>query len=505
MDAWDELVKIAVIGTERQSPKGVDAPGAAGELLRRLDGSDRESAFLTSTGVLAVCRRAGFVPAAGSEALPDPAMADDVPACGSAAADRLGRMLAGEHRELLPEWLDALAQARKRAPHRSLPELLELGRTTANLRPLIEPVLGLRGQWLMARNPDWQWSAPSDDESAWQTGSRDARISLLRRLRQSNAARARELLAGTWSQEPPEDRAAFISVLQIGLGPEDEPFLESALDDRRKEVRKTAAALLTQIAGSQLVSRMRERIKPLMSISASRRGARIDLTLPAAPDKGLERDSAGPVGAGEKAWSLRQMLAAVPPAEWTQSGAMPSDLIRAALKHEWKDALLEGWAQAAVNHRDSAWAEALLSGWILELGVDDVVGQGDAAESLMGVLQPESRERVLTPLLLKVRGPIHHGPLIVLLRAARHRWSATFTRLVADALRSQIARYSDGQDYNLRAIVPELGRYMEPDSVAALSSGWPDQSAAWAHWNSTIDQLLSTVQFRHDMLKEIRQ
>ena len=53
----------------------------------------------------------------------------------------------------------------------------------------------------------------------------------------SATRRPRAQLTATWSSEPPEHRAALLPQLAVGLGPADEALLDTALDDRRKEVR----------------------------------------------------------------------------------------------------------------------------------------------------------------------------------------------------------------------------------------------------------------------------
>src|SRR5258706_42495 len=60
---------------------------------------------------------------------------------------------------LVPEWLGALSSAGRRAPAALLPDLLELGRTQADLRAAILPALDRRGGWLAAQNPDWSYAS----------------------------------------------------------------------------------------------------------------------------------------------------------------------------------------------------------------------------------------------------------------------------------------------------------------------------------------------------------
>ena len=107
------------------------------------------------------------------------------------------------------------------------------------------PLLGRRGHWLAAQNPDWAWAigGTADDEKIWQVGESGARLLFLQRLRRTNPVHARELLAATWKEETPEDRAGFIAILETGLSPEDEPFLEAALDDVANKLFRNGSLL----------------------------------------------------------------------------------------------------------------------------------------------------------------------------------------------------------------------------------------------------------------------
>ncbi|MFF7891162.1 DUF5691 domain-containing protein [Streptomyces sp. NPDC007907] len=281
-DAWEGLVTTALLGTARRTPPGV-APGPGAP-----------AALLDAAAVETVRRRAGLRPARAAER-PQPAPRDTRPPLPSAAARRLAMLLAdrpgpsgGGRRgtapdltELLPQWL-AAANARGFAPPpHLLPALLDAARGRTDLRPAALEFAGPRALWLARLNPDWRFALratpggsaalpqPEDDDRVqrlWQEGLFAERVALLSALRSREPAAARDLLATTWSTERAEDRLMFLDSLRAGLGPDDEPFLEQALADRSRNVRATAAELLSALPGSALAARMAARAAACVAI-----------------------------------------------------------------------------------------------------------------------------------------------------------------------------------------------------------------------------------------------
>src|SRR5439155_11236398 len=110
---------------------------------------------------------------------------------------------------------------------------------------------------------DWSYasSVPAaestvDDADTWELGAIPSRVGYLARLREREPSRARELLAAAWDEEAPDDRAALLGALETGLSPTDEPLLERALDDRRRQVRAVALDLLARLPGGAWGQRM---------------------------------------------------------------------------------------------------------------------------------------------------------------------------------------------------------------------------------------------------------
>lgn len=516
-DLWPELIAAALLGTARRAFTPPPATGPLGAALAQIASADHADALLGTAALVAVFQQAGRLPGQAGATL-EPSAPDDLPACPPGAVQHLSAMLAGTQRTLLPEWLAALTAAGRRVPPAYLPALLDLGRTQPELCPALLPALGARGAWLAAQNPAWAYvparlAAGQGDAAelaaAWDTGTRAARGALLIEMRQRTPALARELIQRSWASEKADDRAAFLAAFEHGLSDDDEPLLEGMLDDRSKEVRRTAAGLLARLPTSRLVARMRERAQIMLSWAPAEparllrlkgaRPAQLACTPPAAYDPAWQRDVIEPKPPahmqklGERAWWLQQILGHVPPAGWSkQWGIHPDELIAQAARGDWQHALIEGWRAAALAHRDADWAEALL--------------RHDAgAAELLGALPAERQEALLLDILRGDCTPLHKHPVLELLRKTAHPWSAELTRAVLRTLHRHMRRWRDTFDYQLRgALTDEFARRIPPAMLAELAAGWPDEPEVRERWQGVIDKLLITLQFRHDMLAALR-
>lgn len=218
--------------------------------------------------------------------------------------------------ELLPQWL-AAANARGFAPPaEALPALLDAARGRTDLRAPALRFAGPRALWLARLNPEWRFvlrAAPGGDaslpgpeesgrvEKLWQEGLFAERVALLASLRSRAPDTARALLESTWPTERAEDRLMFLDSLRTGLGERDEPFLEAALADRSRNVRATAAELLSALPGSALAARMAVRAGACVAVDHTGDTPTLVVKAPHECDAGMERDgvaSRAPVGRG---------------------------------------------------------------------------------------------------------------------------------------------------------------------------------------------------------------
>ena len=524
-DAWEELVTAALLGTERRTPPG----GASGR--------EAPVALLDAAAVQTVRRRAGLrpAPAAGR---PEPAAEDPRPALPAAAARRLALLLtdrpgtggggrrgtAPDLMELLPQWL-ATANARGfAAPPQTLPALLDAARGRTDLRPAALRFAGPRAVWLARLNPDWRFALraapgggatlphPEDEERTrrlWQEGLFAERVSLLAALRAREPSAARELLMTTWSTERAEDRLMFLDSLRTGLGPQDEEFLEQALSDRSRNVRATAAELLSALPESALAARMAARAGACVTVAHAHATPTITVEAPHECDSGMERDgvvSKAPAGRGERSWWLGQLVEAAPLGTWSGrlGGRTPEQIVALPVADDWQSELHAAWCRAAVRQRDPAWARALLgapSG--PEAGGPGAVSLAERAK-LLGTLDNTERADWVAGFIAA------HGlsEAFQLLGVCAVPWAAPLGRAVVDAL--NIARDAGSYPWSFSGVMGLAERCLDPSEAGRLDGllAIPDEPedaspGAGGYWAEAFQRLVTTLRLRAAMAEEL--
>ncbi|MET7473131.1 DUF5691 domain-containing protein [Streptomyces sp. NPDC005648] len=524
-DAWEELVTTALLGTERRTPPG----GTSGR--------EAPVALLDAAAVQTVRRRAGLRPAPAARR-PEPAAEDPRPPLPAAAARRLALLLAdrpgtggGGRRgtapdlmELLPQWL-ATANARGfAAPPQTLPALLDAARGRTDLRPAALTFAGPRAVWLARLNPDWRFALratpgggatlprPEDEERTrrlWQEGLFAERVALLSALRTREPTAARELLMTTWSTERAEDRLMFLDSLRTGLGPQDEPFLEQALSDRSRNVRATAAELLSALPESALAARMAARAGACVSVDDTRPTPTITVEAPHACDSDMERDgvvSKAPAGRGERAWWFGQLVEATPLGTWSGrlGGRTPEQIVALPVTDDWQSELHAAWCRAAVRQRDPEWARALLgTPSVPEAGGPRAVSLAERAK-LLGTLDVAERADWVAGFIAA------HGlsEAFQLLGVCAVPWAAPLGRAVVDAL--NIARDAGSYPWSFSGVMGLAERCLDPSEAGHLDGllAVPDEPedaspGAGGYWAEAFQRLVTTLRLRAAMVAEL--
>ncbi|WP_329175437.1 DUF5691 domain-containing protein [Streptomyces sp. NBC_01477] len=516
---WDDLVGSALLGTERRRPGGVVG-----------DAAETAAGLLDAAAAGAVRRRAGLRPAVAGQrpaVAPEDRRAELPPAARrrleTLLTDRAGgtsgnrRGSAPNLAELLPQWLAAAHREGYAAPPEILPALLDAARARTDLRADALAFAGPRGRWLAGLNPDWKYAlragagaVPGPDpegreqaERLWEEGLFAERIALLSRLRLTEPATALALLAATWKSERAEDRLMFVDSLRTGLSAADEPFLDQALSDRSRNVRATAAELLSALPESALAARMAGRARSCISLGPDG----ISVEAPYECDAAMERDGVAPRppnGRGERAWWLGQLVDAAPLATWRArfGGRTPEQIIGLPVLDDWQPDLHAAWCRAAVRQRDSEWARALLGPPPAPSGPLGAVG--DPAK-LLSILPGEERAEWVAAFIAS------HGlsEAFQMLGVCAVPWAAPLGRAVIDAL--DIARDAGSYPWSFSGVMGLAERCLDPasaDQVAALASAGEEPAdgapGAAAYWGEAFQRLGSTLRLRAAMWDELR-
>jgi uncharacterized protein DUF5691 len=347
MRGWDGLVSSALLGTERRPPHFEELPPKIQEQLG-------EGGLLDAAALATLYKRAGRTPLEGLAPLPA-AQGEDRPLPRPAALRRLSAMLSGFQTTALGEWLRAADAKGWGVPPEQLPALADYARGRAEYRPLVVKAAGRRASWLADLNPDWRFlhEAVAEGNDHWTHGNPTQRRSWLRARRQSDPTQALDALLEVWPSEPAATRLDFLGLLAVNLQAADEEFLERALDDRSKDVRRAAAALLQRVPGSQYGERMAQRVWSHLTVS---QGVLV-VDLPTGVTAAMERDGIDPQpkeGIGKRAWWFQQLLAAAPLSTYEL------DYLQLKVEGCSPEILRVAWAQAAVREQAQDWARALL-------------------------------------------------------------------------------------------------------------------------------------------------
>lgn len=526
---WEELVTSALLGTDRRPPPPGPAP----------PGKEPPLALLDAAAVETLRRRAGLRPAAAPADRPAPAPHDPRPEPPAAARRRLAQLLAdraggagsGGRRgtapdltELLPQWLAAAGDRGYRAPAAALPALLDAARARTDLRPQALAFAGPRGLWLARLNPEWRFAlrggsgtaavpSPEDGEAVrrlWEEGLFAERVALLSALRAHDAEAARTLLASTWPAERAEDRLMFLDSLRTGLTGADEPFLEQALADRSRNVRATAAELLSALPRSALAARMAARAASCVAIDhGGTAGPVIAVEAPHECDADMQRDGVvptAPSGRGARSWWFGQLVEAAPLSTWPArlGGRTPRDIVALPVADDWADELHAAWCRAAVRQHDASWSRALL-------------GPPSAPPSTgPGTTSPAERSKLLATLPAEERARwvgefiAAHGlsEAFQLLGVCAVPWAEPLGRAVVDAL--DIARDAGSYPWSFSGVMGLAERCLDPSQAPRLEvlTATPDEPedaspGAGGYWSEAFQRLVSTLRLRATMHAEL--
>lgn len=498
-DAW---LKPALLGIDR--PQAIPMDGPVGEVLAALATQDDAAlGYSQQVGVLAACQRAAMRLAA-----PVPSPAPAAPDASVLPADHrwsplLKTLFSGGQpspwvRRVRHEACLQLAAQGRQLPVASLHYALEAGARLIALRPHLRTVLGERGRWLAACNPDWAFAVDAsvaaegtdaaELERAWQEGSADVRLQAFQQLRAQDAEQARTRLQESLKTLSARERVDFITALQPELSDADAELLRPLLKDRSREVRQLVGPMLARLPTAPHAQYLQAQMQTLLQ--EERDGlpgrntwvlAAPDAAQPGWADAAIDPKRPNGESLGERAWWLYQLARQLPLAWWEQTlQQSPTELLDWARSTDWYDALLRAWLER-VDPSTPQWVEALI-------GVDTLRPR---LGELMALLPPEQRERHWPA---NARELHEHRLLgdVLCSTAPGQTLSEAYSLRLAPSLGAQLGDEVLRYDYYLRDVLLELLAVLHPTALA-------DVRVAEAPANAT-DAMLDCVQQAHQLL-----
>lgn len=499
---WEELVKIALIGTERGK-----LPEQATEALSRL-GIDVESnpaqVVLEGAALYHQLRRAGF---------PIPTYQGDTPVAidedednkavvSIRSARHLKLILEGRFQQALPEYLHLLKQHQKRIPPEHLPTLFYFSLKSPPLWRIVQENLTPAGQWLLRQNPDWAALAVRPDVETWPDAVHEEQLAILRFIRQAQPEEAVALLKGIWSETSYPHKKAFLEEMERGLGPYDEPFLEECLDDSRKEVRAAAASLLARLPDSALQERLFSYARGLFR---EEKGKGLALHMPEKLDDNLKKDGIGAARknypGGNRAALAFDILSKIPPRRWEEHFGRPTvDALRILASSDQKKLLLDALANAAVLHQDHRWIEAILRYWWRTN--DEEAWAGSRGKLLMEHLPEPVFNEIALQHLKQNPGFIEEKSFLSqMLGMGTHYWDKALAQLVVKGFQQWLsgARAYYWNLWHYKRILEVAAYRIDPGHLENFRTGWDSRSPVWYRWEKDVERFLRVLAFRKEM------
>ncbi|MFK4268089.1 DUF5691 domain-containing protein [Streptomyces milbemycinicus] len=363
-------------------------------------------------------------------------------------------------------------------------------------------------------------AVPAGIQRQWEEGLFAERVSLLAAVRHRDPELGLALLGGSWSTERAEDRLMFLDSLRDDLSPSDEPFLEQALADRSRNVRATAAELLSALPGSALASRMAERSRACVSLTAGV----IAIEAPAECDGGMQRDGVvakPPSGRGERAWWFGQLVEATPLERWSDwfGGRGAAEIVALPVADGWQADLQAAWCRAAVRQRSVEWSRALLGAPSAPPAAAPTTSPAPGAPG--GAAPPTAASwrdpaKLLSALPSAERAEwvadfiAAHGlsDAFRLLGVCAVPWAEPLGRAVVDAL--DIARDAGSYPWSFSGVMGLAERCLDPDQadrlevLTAISDEPADGSpGAGGYWSEAFQRLVGTLRLRAAMRREL--
>jgi Family of unknown function (DUF5691) len=307
MNAWQELVKMALLGTEKMPLQIAALPHNIQNLLVKADTQDKEAHFLKAAALTLTYWKAGRQ--LDNTALPEIPFAEEetqvfAPPQYLAVFKTLFEKSANKRTDLYVLLFEKMKQKGYVVPHENLFKVMSLLEISEfkHKKTSISDIIGVRGHWLQQFNSKWTIETIQNTDTLWQEGSSSERRMALSKMRQDNPNKAFEWINQTWANENVRDRKEFLKVLDIHSQPEEWIFVQAVYNELldakattkavNQEIKEIAATILLQNPASDLFKSVVGKLQKYVSVKKTLLGLKSNtiLTIPTEEDDFLNKE-----------------------------------------------------------------------------------------------------------------------------------------------------------------------------------------------------------------------
>ncbi|MEM8968699.1 MAG: DUF5691 domain-containing protein [Bacteroidota bacterium] len=502
MNSIDEILKAALLGTDKTPPQSVIAslPQAVQQELAQLATEDDETSFLELSAFMLSYYRAGqeFPIVNIDTANQNNSGESENENFPPTTANRLLGALISENRySLLPVWLTHCAERSHKIAPQYLPQLLKLGEEDIALQQQLTEVIGERGHWLASLNDDWQVFQQTTQE-IWETGASRQRKQLFQYLLQHGRSKATELLQSTWKEENATDRFDFLSAWGNPQSAEELALLETMLQDKSKKVTALAQQLLLRQPESTLTQQFHQQCSQLLTskeggmlgIGSAKIEVNTNVDLGVwIKEFGLESESLDK-NFSDQEYQAFQVLSLIQPKVWEEQLSLsPEKILKPFITDKSLQKYLPAWAATIAFHRNSSWADA----WL------DFVLASNATKALLentpSVL-PGASPETLTRLFNHKRADtiLSANNIIPLLDELCFPWSLDFSKAALKLLYRNFAQRGV-YHYETEAFM-RLAERMPTEILAQQEEFLPPKNEKRDTWRTMLRDLFRTIELK---------
>jgi len=375
MKIWQDLLKHAIVGSQQGTPLPTLTPAVLQQRQQHWQALSQERQLLNALALVSAYRAVGQNPASTATEPPPICPTESRAYISASLKSRLQRYLREQNHGLIHEALTLLAPKQRLLTPDILAEFLAWCVNNRADAIQVRAVIGERGFWLCAQNPDWErlLGLAADDYTAWQAAHGPARLSLFGQALLADFSQTLAQLTAVWPSENAKDRLALLEVLADHLNAEAVPFLQTLHTDRSQAVREKATQCLVILHDPDTTTLLQGTLKALFCIHKPLLGKpQLQVQLPnELPEtwkqRGIQEKLEYLPGSNEKigakAGWLYQWLCLCDPLQLAHSLGLTVEKLVAATSHsDFANVLLNGLDAGAALHGCKDWLSPRFAG-----------------------------------------------------------------------------------------------------------------------------------------------